>query len=52
MNPSPVPAIRADALTKSFGGVHAVTGVDLVVQPGEIVAFLGPNGAGNSTQPG
>jgi ABC-2 type transport system ATP-binding protein len=44
-----VPAVEARALTKSFGGVHAVTGVDLTVRPGEIVAFLGPNGAGKTT---
>ena len=43
------PAISASAITKSFGGVHAVTGVDLTVRPGEIVAFLGPNGAGKTT---
>jgi ABC-2 type transport system ATP-binding protein len=46
---TPVAAVEARALTKSFGGVHAVTGVDLTVRPGEIVAFLGPNGAGKTT---
>jgi branched-chain amino acid transport system ATP-binding protein len=36
-------------LTKSFGGVHAVRGVDLEVLPGERRAVLGPNGAGKTT---
>jgi ABC-2 type transport system ATP-binding protein len=36
-------------LTKSFGSVHAVRGVDIAVRPGETVALLGPNGAGKST---
>jgi ABC-2 type transport system ATP-binding protein len=36
-------------LHKSFGAVRAVRGVDLVIAPGEVVAFLGPNGAGKST---
>ena len=49
MTSTPVAAVEARALTKSFGGVHAVTGVDLTVRPGEIVAFLGPNGAGKTT---
>ncbi|GLK17860.1 ABC transporter ATP-binding protein [Herbiconiux flava] len=44
-----VAAIEAASLSKSFGGVRAVTGVDLTVRPGEIVAFLGPNGAGKTT---
>jgi ABC-2 type transport system ATP-binding protein len=34
---------------KHFGSVRAVDGIDLVVEPGEIVAFLGPNGAGKTT---
>ncbi len=48
--PSGPPAIEAIGLTRSFkGGVDAVRGVDLTVQPGEIFGFLGPNGAGKST---
>jgi ABC-2 type transport system ATP-binding protein len=42
-------AVRLTGLVKRFGPVTAVDGVDLVVRPGEIVAFLGPNGAGKTT---
>jgi ABC-2 type transport system ATP-binding protein len=42
-------AISLRGVHKQFGSVRAVDGIDLVVAPGEIVAFLGPNGAGKTT---
>ena len=41
--------IRVRGLTKSYGPLVAVRGVDLDVTQGEIFAFLGPNGAGKTT---
>ena len=41
--------LRTQALTKAFGSLRAVDGVDLVVQPGSLHAIIGPNGAGKST---
>ncbi|NUS49835.1 MAG: ABC transporter ATP-binding protein [Nocardioidaceae bacterium] len=38
-------AISLRGVTKDFGSVRAVRGIDLDIRPGEIVAFLGPNGA-------
>src|ERR1700742_2939099 len=42
-------AVSLGGLRKHYGEVRAVTGVDLVIAPGEVVALLGPNGAGKST---
>jgi ABC-type branched-subunit amino acid transport system ATPase component len=43
------PILAVSGLRKSFGGVHAVTGTELVVQRGETVGLIGPNGAGKTT---
>ncbi|TYL38589.1 ABC transporter ATP-binding protein [Natronococcus pandeyae] len=42
-------AIQTDSLTRRFGDVTAVDGLDLEVKRGEVYGFLGPNGAGKST---
>jgi ABC-2 type transport system ATP-binding protein len=42
-------AIVTDKLTRKFGALTAVDGVDLRVQAGQFFGFLGPNGAGKST---
>jgi ABC-2 type transport system ATP-binding protein len=41
--------IRMQALTRNFGTVHALRGVDLHVPAGAIFALVGPNGAGKTT---
>jgi ABC-2 type transport system ATP-binding protein len=43
------PAIVVEGLTKSFGDVHALRGIDLVVPRGTVLGVLGPNGAGKTT---
>jgi ABC-2 type transport system ATP-binding protein len=41
--------IEVKDLTKSYGDVHAVRGIDLNIEQGEIFSILGPNGAGKTT---
>lgn len=43
------PLLEARAITRRFGHVEALSGVDLTVYPNEIVGLIGDNGAGKST---
>jgi ABC-2 type transport system ATP-binding protein len=42
-------ALEVNGLTKSYGSVRALQGIDLEVKHGEVFGFLGPNGAGKTT---
>jgi ABC-2 type transport system ATP-binding protein len=42
-------AVKVRGLTKRYGDVQAVRGIDLDIRAGEVFAVLGPNGAGKST---
>lgn len=43
------PALRLIGLSRNFGGITVLNGLDLEVTPREILGILGPNGAGKST---
>ncbi|HKX16963.1 MAG TPA: branched-chain amino acid ABC transporter ATP-binding protein/permease [bacterium] len=47
--PEGAPLLETRALTKRFGGITAVRGVDLVVPPHSVVGLIGPNGSGKTT---
>lgn len=47
--PNTIDALRVEGAWKSYGGIAALKGADLVLRPGTIHAFLGENGAGKST---
>ncbi len=46
---SRTPLLRLAGIGKSFGPVQALTGIDLEIYPGEVLALVGDNGAGKST---
>jgi branched-chain amino acid transport system permease protein len=43
------PVVEVEQLAKHFGGVHALDGVDLRINEGELVGLVGPNGSGKTT---
>ena len=47
--PMTTPVLTLDAITKTFPGVRALSGVSLALYPGEVTALIGENGAGKST---
>lgn len=49
MTDMPAPIVEMRNVSKAFGPVQALAGVDLVLQPGEILGLVGDNSAGKST---
>jgi len=41
--------VEAQGITKTFGKMQVLTGIDLTVPEGTVLALLGPNGAGKTT---
>jgi polar amino acid transport system ATP-binding protein len=43
------PLVRAEGVSKRFGRLQVLKGIDLVVNPGEVMCIIGPSGSGKST---
>src|SRR4051794_21672419 len=44
-----MPLLELRNVSKHFGAIEALTGMDLIIDPGEVVGLMGDNGAGKST---
>jgi len=49
MNAPPIPAVQTFGLTRLYGNITAVDGLNLTVNPGDLFGFIGSNGAGKTT---
>src|SRR5512137_2451386 len=49
MNAPPIPAVQTFGLTRMFGNIAALYGLDLTVNKGDLFGFIGSNGAGKTT---
>jgi ABC-2 type transport system ATP-binding protein len=49
MNAPPTPAVQTFGLTRMYGHIAALSGLDLVVNKGDLFGFIGSNGAGKTT---
>src|SRR5438874_3016784 len=49
MNAPPIPAVQTFGLTRMYGNIAALSGMDLVIQKGDLFGFIGSNGAGKTT---
>lgn len=45
----PIPAVQTNGLTRMYGSLAALSGLDLTVQKGDLFGFIGSNGAGKTT---
>ena len=41
--------IQLEGITKSFGSLQVLKGIDLIINKGEVVSIVGPSGAGKTT---
>src|SRR5213080_2062892 len=49
MNAPPIPAVQTHGLTRMYGAIAALSGMDLTVNKGDLFGFIGSNGAGKTT---